>query len=166
MPLVELSEFWKSTKFNRTEQTSPCPGWASPVMQAEWAERRQWNGLVFHLAARTNFILGLLPDHPRLHRDSRERLCYRCRCLPRPGCMAWISSKTRTVYGGKQQQPACSARTILPKKNVEGKSKFGKVPTLQRLSSHDVVLALDYCLHSARRSLAMFLKKQSSATTN
>ena len=61
---------------------------------------------------------------------------------------------------------ACMFGTDDPAQNVEGKSKFGKVPKLQRLSSHDVMLALDYCLHSARRSLAMFLKKQSSATTN
>ena len=84
--------------------------------------------------------------------------------------LAAAASRDRWVYGMKNffedisdslwwETTARMVGTDDPAQNDQGKPKFGKVPKLQRLSSHDVMLALDNCLRSAGLSLAMFSKQ-------
>ena len=90
--------------------------------------------------------------------------------------IAVAASRDRWVYGMKNffedisdslwwETTARMVGTDDPAQNDQGKPKFGKVPKLQRLSSHDVMLALDNCLRSAGLSLAMF-SKQSCVSKN
>jgi len=81
--------------------------------------------------------------------------------------VATAIARDRWVYGMKNffedisaslwwETTARMVGTDNPAETVDCEPKFGKVPKLQRLSSHDVMLALDNCLRSAGLSLASF----------